>query len=73
MKDDPRIDPRIKLFFGSVPTLAFGDVASRQQALDETNTPEAIAQQQERAALFEMVDNEQVARSGLEVLRQPVR
>jgi acetyl esterase len=57
---DPRIDPRIKAVFGSVPTLnALGDniawggtnVATREQLLHECNT--ALAERQATAALWQ--------------------
>ena len=38
MKNDPRIDPRIKAVLGDMPAIGFDDVESRPQALDEVNT-----------------------------------
>jgi acetyl esterase/lipase len=68
MNDDPRIDPRIKLVMGAMPPLPMDSAADRQQLLDEVNTPEALARMQQMVAMFEMVDNEQVAPSaGLEI------
>jgi len=68
MNDDPRIDPRIKAIFGNAPAIGFADVENRQQALDEANTPEAIATRQQMEAMFEFVDNETVAPSaGLDI------
>ena len=65
---DPRIDPRIKAVLGIVPTTVFSNVESRQQALDEVNTPTAIAQRKMMEAMFDSIDNEQVAPSaGLEI------
>jgi len=63
MNDDPRIDPRIKAIFGAIPAVSFENVASRQQALDEVNMPEAVAQRMQLEAMFEFIDNEQVAPS----------
>ena len=63
MNNDPRIDPRIKAILGDMPAVSFEDVASRQEALDEVNTPDAIARQTQLEAMFEFIDNEQVAPS----------
>lgn len=68
MNEDPRIDPRIKAIFGGIPAVRFDNVETRQQALDEANTPEAIAQREPLEAMFEFIDNEQVAPSaGLDI------
>jgi acetyl esterase len=68
MKNDPRIDPRIKAVLGDMPAIGFDDVESRQQALDEVNTPDAIAQRAQMEAMFELIDNEHVAPSaGLDI------
>jgi acetyl esterase/lipase len=68
MNNDPRIDPRIKAIFGGIPAVRFDNVETRQQALDEANTPEAIAQREQLEAMFEFIDNEQVAPSaGLDI------
>jgi acetyl esterase len=61
--DDPRIDPRIKAVMGGFPTINQGDVASREQALAEANTDEAIAAREGMKAFMDMVDNDQVAPS----------
>ena len=68
MNDDPRIDPRIKAVMGAMPPLPLEDADTRQQLLDEASTPEAIARLKQMVAMFEMVDNEEVAPStGLEI------
>ena len=68
MNDDPRIDPRIKAIMGAIPPLPLDNAESRQQLLDEANTPEAIARQKQMVAMFEMVDNEEIAPSaGLDI------
>jgi acetyl esterase len=68
LNTDPRIDPRIKQMMGTFPPLRQEDVASREQLLEEVNTPEAIALRQGMQAMFDMVDNEQVVPSaGLEI------
>ena len=66
--DDPRIDPRIKAWLANMPTTTQGDVASREVLLDELNRPEAVAQREQMVAMFELLDNEDVAPSkGLDV------
>tara|TARA_R110001592_G_C13192961_1_gene753460 strand:- start:10964 stop:11995 length:1032 start_codon:yes stop_codon:yes gene_type:complete len=63
INSDPRIDPRIKAIFGMMPALAIADVESRQQALDEANAPQAVAQRTLMEAMFDSIDSEQVAPS----------
>jgi acetyl esterase/lipase len=63
LKDDPRIDPRIKQMMGMMPPLQLDDVADRQQLLAEANHPKAIERAKKMEAMFELVDNEQVAPS----------
>ena len=66
--DDPRIDPRIKSWLGAMPSPAQADVASRDELLEESNRPEAVAQRAQMVAMFELLDNEDIAPSkGLEV------
>jgi acetyl esterase/lipase len=68
LADDPRIDPRIKAFMGAMPSSAQPDVASRDALLEEVNRPEAVAQREQMTAMFEMLDNEDIAPSkGLDV------
>jgi acetyl esterase len=61
--DDPRIDPRIKAVMGGFPVTNQGDVASREQALAEASTEEAIAAREGMKAFMDMVDNDEVAPS----------
>ena len=62
--DDPRIDPRIKAFFGSFPSQPpMADAASRQELLDAANTEEALAQRQMITAFQAMSDTEEIAPS----------
>ena len=63
MNEDPRIDPRIKALFGIMPAVSFSDVESRQQALEEANSPESLARMKQMEGMFELIDNEQVAPS----------
>jgi acetyl esterase/lipase len=65
---DPRIDPRIKAIFGAMPAEAGKNVANREEILAEENTEEAKARIAQMTAMFDMVDNEDVAPSkGLRV------
>ena len=61
--NDPRIDPRIKALMGTIPVSVQGDVESREQLLEEANSPESIAAWERSAALMGLLDNEQVAPS----------
>jgi acetyl esterase/lipase len=68
LTNDPRIDPRIKAVMGAIPVQIKGDVASREQLLEEASSPEAIAAWERSAALMALLDNETVAPSaGLQV------
>ena len=68
IKQDRRIDPRIKALLGVLPAAVFDNVESREQALNQAGMPEAIAQRKQMEAMFDLVDNEQVAPSkGLEI------
>jgi acetyl esterase len=60
---DPRLDPRIKGFLSAFPDTRQGDVADRDAMLAETNTPEAIAMREQSTAMFEMLDDENLAPS----------
>jgi acetyl esterase/lipase len=62
--EDPRIDLRIKALFGAFdlpPTL--GDVASREELLDEANSEEAVARRTLLTEFMTMCDTEEVAPS----------
>jgi acetyl esterase len=63
LADDPRIDPRIKVLMANLPTMTQTDVESREMLLEEINRPEAVAQRDQMTAIFEMLDNEDVAPS----------
>lgn len=65
---DQRIDPRIRAVMGAFPSEPQGDVANRDEAVAEANTPEALAMVEAMVAGFEMLDNEEVAPSaGLDI------
>ena len=67
LKDDPRIDPRIKTVLGALPSMTASDVASRDVLLKEQNAPEALAARELQKTFMNMFDNENVAPStGLE-------
>ena len=62
--DDPRIDPRIKAFFGGFPSQPpMADATSRQELIDAANTEEALAQRQMITAFQAMSDTEEIAPS----------
>jgi hypothetical protein len=45
--EDPRIDPRIKAGFGvGDMSFDFSDVDTRERLLEETNSPDAVAQRE---------------------------
>lgn len=66
---DPRIDPRIKALLGMLPPpVPQSDVADRDEVLAEVSTPDALAMFAAVEAVFELLDNEDVAPSaGLEI------
>lgn len=68
LNSDPRIDPRIKQAMGAFPPLTQDNANSREQILEEANTPEASAMRQGMEAMFELVDNEEIVPSaGLDI------
>ena len=69
IQDDPRLDPRIKMILGAFPLSASqSDVLSREELLEQANTPEALAQAEQLTAGLEMLDNEEIAPStGLDI------
>ena len=68
LENDPRVDPRIKALMGAMPPEPQLDVDSRQQVLDEANSAEALGRHEQMVAMFEMLDNEDIAPSaGLEI------
>lgn len=48
---------------GAMPSVPLPNVETRQQLLDEANTPAAQAQAEQAMAMFEMLDNEDIAPS----------
>lgn len=71
---DPRIDPRIKAMFGAMPAEPGKNVQSREQLLAEENSEEMKARIAQMSAMFDMVDNEEIAPSkGLRVTVETFR
>ena len=65
IRDDARIDPRIKQVFGAFPApVNPGDAASRDQLVEEANSEEAAAMRQRWDAFLERCDTEEIAPSG---------
>lgn len=70
LSDDPRIDPRIKAVFGAMGDLMLaGDAASRAEMLAYEASEAGMAAAAGMKAMFDMVDNEQVAPSAGLVIR----
>jgi acetyl esterase/lipase len=68
LTEDPRIDPRIKALMGAMPDMTSSDVKDRDALLEEVNRPEAVAAREQMRAMFEALDNEDIAPSkGLDV------
>ena len=63
LADDPRIDPRIRTMFGALTMTSGGNVATRQQMLDEEASPQAQARWAAMRPMFDALDNEHVAPS----------
>lgn len=64
IKDDPRIDPRIKTTIGVLPANAEPDVANREELIASVNTDAAKASQEGLRAFMAMCDTEEIAPSG---------
>jgi acetyl esterase len=68
INEDPRIDPRIKALMGTFDEAPQDDVIDREQLLKQASTPEALAMAEQATAMFDMVDNEDIAPSaGLDI------
>lgn len=74
MKQDPRIDPRIKALFSQMPSGKSQDVESRDILLARANSEEARAQRAGLEAFLKLCDSEEIAPSeGIEVTEHKVR
>lgn len=60
---DPRLDPRIKEIMGAMPPPSVEDVGSREELLAMFNDSELLTRREQMEAMFDMIDNEQVAPS----------
>lgn len=68
LKDDPRIDPRIKAMMGAMEMPPPTNAESREQILAEMNSEEAVAGREAMAEFLAVLDSEEVAPSaGLDV------
>lgn len=68
IKDDPRIDPRIKATIGVLPATAEANVKNREELIAEANTEAALASREGLQAFMAMCDTEEIAPSdGLEI------
>ncbi|MEL6245150.1 MAG: alpha/beta hydrolase fold domain-containing protein [Pseudomonadota bacterium] len=64
---DPRLDPRVRAFLQGFPSTQLPDVASREELMAQSSTPEAKAAVEMLKAGLDMMDNEDSAPSdGLE-------
>jgi len=71
--DDPRIEPRIKAMMGAFPIPKMESVESREEALAQANTPEALAGDEAMKAFMATCDTEEIAPStGLTVTKLEV-
>ena len=68
VEGDRRLDPRLEGFLSAFPNTQQGDVASRDDLLAETNTPEAVASREQLTAMLDLLDDENIApKAGLDV------
>ncbi len=61
LTDDPRLDPRVKWALRNVPVTSLGDIDSRERLIEISNSPRAIALRDKVEALYDTLDNEDVA------------
>ncbi len=63
IQNDRRIDPRVRQLLAFIPAQETSDIASREQALAEANTPEALAVMAALTPVLDMCDTEEIAPS----------
>ncbi len=63
IQNDRRIDPRVRQLLAFIPEQETSDIASREQALAEANTPEALAVMAALTPVLDMCDTEEIAPS----------
>ena len=61
--NDIRLDPRLRGILAAMPQRNLGDVASREQLVAESNTPEALEAQEGFRAIQDLCDSEEYAPS----------
>ena len=60
---DPRLDPRIRNILKLIPAATLKDVASREELIAESNSPEAVAGREAFRSVQDLCDSEEVAPS----------
>lgn len=63
IQSDPRIDPRIKMIMGAMPSGSQPSVDSREQLLEEANSEAALAAREGMKAFMDACDTEAIAPS----------
>jgi acetyl esterase/lipase len=61
--EDPRIDPRIKAFFGEMEMPAQQNASTREELVAQANSKEALERQETLRSFLDMCDSEEVAPS----------
>lgn len=61
--NDPRLDPRVKVFLARIPKLSEENFTSRQQMIEAAQRPERVAADEYMRNALEVMDNEQIAPS----------
>jgi len=68
IESDPRLDPRLRGILTAVPSRLLPDAESREQLLEEANTPEALAARELLRSFMDACDSEDIAPSaGLDI------
>ena len=68
IKDDPRIDPRIKALMGGMSMPPSSDVDSREEMLEQASSPQALEMAEGLRGFMELCDTPEIAPSeGLEI------
>ena len=63
LSEDQRIDPRIRLTMGAMPTIAAQDAPNREAILDKANSENATAAQKQMKGFLDLCDTEEIAPS----------
>jgi acetyl esterase len=67
--NDRRLDPRLRGLLAAMPQRTLGDVASREELIAESNTPEALEGQEVFRSIMEVCDTDEYAPSAGLVVR----